>query len=402
MSKKNKQMKTIISFSLMLLFLLITSCGNVKQIQQAIYSGQYDRAIDMAVEKIKKKKGKKSADPYVALLKEAYDKAVDRDINLINKLVKDPNPEKWRQIYDTYLLLDTRQDKIKPLLPLYLVKENKEVHFSFQDYTNRILDAKSHLVEHLYKKAKILLNSHNKSDIRQAYDLLDEIDRIDPGYKDVSRLMQQAHARGTTYAFVKISNETDKIIPKKLQDELLDFSSYGANNFWVEYHNKKQPGRHYDYTINLKFKQINISPDKEREKEVIEEKEIQDGYTYQRDANGNIVKDSLGNPIKIPRMIKVRSKVHLYQQFKEAQVVADVEITDNNTGQLVDKFPLQSTYAFEHNYATYTGDKRAIRQEYLNFLKERRIPFPSNEQMIYDAAQDIKMQFKDILNKANF
>ncbi len=395
-------MKTIISFNLTVLFLLITSCGNVKQIQQAIYSGQYDRAIDMAVEKIKKKKGKKSADPYVALLKEAYDKAVDSDINLINKLSKDPNPEKWRQIYDTYLLLDTRQDKIKPLLPLYLVKENKEVHFSFQDYTNRILDAKSHLVEHLYKKAKILLKSRNKSDIRQAYDLLDEIDRIDTGYRDVSQLMQQAHASGTTYAFVKISNETDKVIPKKLQDELLDFSSYGADNFWVEYHSKKQPDKHYDYTVDLKFKQINISPDKEREKEVIEEKEIQDGYTYQKDANGNIVKDSLGNPIKIPRMIKVRSKVHLYQQFKEAQVVADVEITDNNTGQLVDKFPLQSTYAFEHNYATYTGDKRAIRNEYLNFLKEKRIPFPTNEQMIYDAAQDIKMQFKDILNKANF
>ncbi len=395
-------MKNIINLSLTLFILLIASCGNVKQIQRAVYSGEYDKAIDLSLEKIKKKKGKKSADQYVALLKEAYDKAVNRDLNLIDKLVKEPNPEKWRQIYDTYLLLDTRQEKIKPVLPLYLVKQNKQVRFDFQDYTNRILDAKSHLVEHLYKKAKILLKSHNKSDIRQAYDLLDEIDRIDTGYKDVSQLMQQAHARGTTYAFVKISNETDKVIPKKLQDELLDFSSYGADNFWVEYHSKKQPDKHYDYTVDLKFKQINISPDKEREKEVIEEKEIQDGYTYQKDANGNIVKDSLGNPIKIPRMIKVRSKVHLYQQYKEAQVVAQAEITNNSTGQLIDKIPLQSTYVFEHNFATYTGDKRAIRNEYLNFLKEKRIPFPTNEQMIYDAAQDIKMQFKDILNKTNF
>ncbi len=395
-------MKKITYLSIAMFLFLITSCGNVKEIQQAVLRGDYDRAIDMSLEKIQKKKGKKSADPYVSLLKEAFDKAVSRELASIDKLSKDPNPEKWRKIYDTYLLLDTRQEKIKPVLPLYLVKQNKQVNFTFQDYTSRILDAKSHFVSHLYKKAKILLNSQNKSDIRQAYDLLDELDRIDAGYKDVSQLMQLAHQRGTTYAFVKISNETDKIIPKKLEEELLNFSSYGANNFWVAYHNKKQPGKHYDYTIDLKFKQINISPDQERDKEVIEEKAIQDGYTYQKDANGNIVKDSLGHPIKIPVMIKVRSKVHLYQQYKEAQVMAQAEITNNNTGQLVDKFPLQSKYVFDHVFATYTGDKRAIRKEYLDFLKERRIPFPTSEQMVYDAAQDIKMQFKDILNKANF
>ena len=395
-------MKKVTFISLSFLLILIASCGNVKKIQQEVYGGNYDAAIDMSLEKIRKKKGKKSADPYVSLLKEAFDKAVNRDLAKIDKLSKDPNPDKWGQIYETYLLLDTRQDKIRPVLPLYLVKEKKQVNFTFQDYTSRILDAKSHYVSHLYKKAKILLNGNNKSDIRLAYDLLDELDRIDTGYKDVAQLMQQAHQRGTTYAFVKISNESDKIIPKRLQDELLNFSSYGANNFWVDYHSTKQAGKHYDYTTDLKFKQILISPDQDREKEVIEEKEIRDGYTYQKDANGNIVKDSLGNPIKISRMIKVRSKVHLYQQYKEAQVAAEVVITNNNTGQLVDNFPLQSKYVFEHNFATYTGDRRAIRNEYINFLKERRVPFPTGEQMVYDAAQDIKMQFKDILNKATF
>ncbi len=395
-------MKKITFLSLTFLLILVASCGNVKEIQQAVYGGNYDRAIDMSIDKIKIKKGKKSADEYVTLLKESYDKAVRRDLALIDKLTKDPNPDKWRQIYDTYLLLDTRQEKIKPVLPLYLVKQNKQVNFSFQDYTSRILDAKKHLVEHLYKKAKILLYSNNKSDVRQAYDLLDELDRIDTGYKDVSQLMQQAHERGTTYAFVKISNETDKVIPKKLEDELLNFSSYGADNFWVAYHNKKLTGKYYDYTINLKFKQINISPDQDREKEVVEEKTIQDGYTYQKDANGNIVRDSLGNAIKIPRMIKVRSNLHLYQQYKEAQVTAQAEITNNHNGQLVDNFPLQSKFVFNHVYATQSGDQRAIRDEYVKFLKERRIQFPTSEQMIYDASQDLKMQFKDILNKADF
>jgi hypothetical protein len=385
-----------------LILLLLISCGNIKEIQNYIYSGNFDTAIDMSIEKIVKKKGTKSADPYVKTLKEAYDKAVERDLTLIDKLSKDSNPEKWQTIFDTYLQLDTRQDKIKPLLPLYLIKENKEVTFNFQNYTTKILDAKHHLTNHLYKKAKILLNSRNKADIRKAYDLLDELDRIDPDYKDVRSLMNQAHQNGMTYALVKIVNETDKIIPKKLSDELLNFSSYGASNFWVDYHNRPQQGRQYDYTINLKFKQINITPDQSREKEIIEEKDIQDGWTYQRDANGNIVKDSLGNPIKVVKMIHVRSKVHLYNQHKEAQVQAVAEIIDNRTGQRVDNFPLQSQFVFDYTYATQQGDKRAIRREILEFLDKHPIPFPTNEQMVYDAAQDIKMQFKDILNNAQF
>lgn len=383
-------------------FLMLLSCSNVKEIQQQVYSGNYDRAIDMSIEQIAKKKGKKSADPYVALLKESYDKATAADLAEIDKLLKDTNPEKWQRIYDLYLSLDTRQDKIKPLLPLYLMKENKAVNFAFNDYSSKLIDAKNHLVNHLYKKAKILLSSYNKADIREAYDLLDELDRIDPNYKDVRNLMNVAHQKGMTYALVQIVNETDKVIPQKLEDELLNFSSYGASNFWVDYHNKKQPGKNYDYNIYLKFKQINITPDQVREKEILEEKEIQDGYTYQRDAKGNIVRDTLGKPVKIPRMVKVQSRVHLYQQHKEAQLQSVVEIVDNRTGQRVDNFPLQSQFVFEYNYATQRGDKRAIRQEILEFLDKRPVPFPTNEQMIYDAARDIKMKLKDILSGARF
>ncbi len=391
--------KHLFLFSVFFLFL---SCGNEKQIQENIYKGNYDAAIDMAVQQIIKKKGKKSSDVYMALLKESYDKATVKDNELLKKAELDVNPEKWQVIYDTYLRMDARQNKIKPLLPLKSVKTGKEFHFDLKNYDDEILNAKNHLVAHLYKKASILLRSGDKKNIREAYDVLDEIDRIDPNYKDVRKLMDIAHRKGTTYALVKIENKTDKIIPKKLEQELLNFSSYGASNFWVDYHNKAIPGLKYDYKINLIFTGINISPDQQREKEIIEEKEIQDGYTYQRDANGNIVKDSLGKAIKIPRMIRVRSRLKMHQQYKEAQLQAKVEVIDNNTGRKLDDFPLQSKFVFDYRYATADGDRRAIRREYLDFLDKRPIPFPSNEQMIYDASKEIKMKFKDILNQADF
>ncbi len=394
-------MKKNIIFSLLMITSLF-ACNNLKTIQQNVYAGQYDHAIDLALAKIKKKKGKKSADPYIKFLKLAYDKAVEKDLAQIHKLNIDDNPAKWRQIYETYLKLDLRQEKIKPVLPLYLSENHQPVKFNLTDYSPALKDAKNHLASQLYHRAKTLLNRPDKSDIRKAYEVFNELDRIAPGYKDVKQLMKTAHRRGMTYALVKIDNQTDKIIPRRLQDELLNFSSYGANNFWVNYDAQKQPNTSYDYLINLKFTGINLSPDQEREKEIIEEKEIQDGYTYQKDAAGNIVKDSLGHAIKIPRMIKVYSKLRLFQQYKSANLQAIVEVKDLHSGQLLDAFPLQSKYIFDHHYATYTGDRRAIDKEYLDFLQQRRMAFPSSEQMIYDAAREIKDKFKDILYQADF
>ena len=389
-------------FSLLAALFLLFSCGNEKQIQETIYKGDYDAAIDMSIDQIIKKKGKKSADSYIKLLKESYDKAVARDMEILKKAQTEVNPEKWQVIFDTYLKLDARQNKIKPLLPLRYEQTGEEVVFDLKNYDDEIIDAKQHLVAHLYKRAKILLNSGDKKKIREAYDILDEIDRIDPNYKDVRKLMIVAHQKGTTYALVEIKNETQKVIPQKLEEELLNFSSYGASNFWVDYHTRPEQGVNYDYKINLIFTGLDVSPDQLREKEVVEEREIQDGYTYQRDAKGNIMRDTLGKAIKIPRMVRVRAIVKLYQQYKNASLRAKVEVLDNKTGRKLDDFPLESEYIFEYIYATATGDKRAIRREYLDLLNKRPVPFPTNEQMIYDASREIKMKLKDILNQADF
>ncbi len=394
-------MKKITLFSLVFTFLL-ASCGNVKEIQQNIYSGNYDAAINMSLEKLQKKKGKKSGDPYASMLKEAYDKANARDLKRIESLKQDVNPERWQSIYDTYLQIDSRQENVKPILPLYLIKQNKQLNFEFHDYTNQIIDAKNHLTVHLYKKAGILLRSANKADVRTAYDLLDELDRINPNYKDVRNLMNQAHQKGMTYALVEIKNNSDKIIPRRLSEELLNFSSYGASNFWVDYHNKPVHNLNYEYKINLNFTQIQIGPDQAREKEIIEEKDVQDGYVNKVDANGNVVKDKDGKPIRVARYVKVHSNVHLYQQYKEAMVSGNAEIIDLRTNQRKGNIPLNSKFIFDYRYATYRGDKRAIRQEYIDFLDKRPVAFPTSEQMVYDASQEIKMKFKDILNKADF
>ena len=129
---------------------------------------------------------------------------------------------------------------------------------------------------------------------------------------------------------------------------------------------------------------------------------VKDGFKYVLDTNGNVKKDSLGNDIKEDKFAKVTCQYFETRQFKTASVIASVEYKDTNTTQLLDRFPIESTFLFEHFYATFQGDKRALDASLLNYVNNRLIQFPSNEQMVFDTGEDLKLKLKEIITGYNF
>ena len=55
---------------------------------------------------------------------------------------------------------------------------------------------------------------------------------------------------------------------------MLNFEAYHLNDFWTVYHNKKQASLNYDFTLELMFRDIMISPEHVYEKEFVKEKQI--------------------------------------------------------------------------------------------------------------------------------
>ncbi|MGC1632610.1 MAG: hypothetical protein WA749_10920, partial [Gelidibacter sp.] len=272
--------------------LLLVSCSSKKQIEKSLHSGNYDQAIEEALRKLETNKNKDRKQDYIILLQNAYVKAVERDLQDINHLKKDGNPEHYKNIYDRYLSLNARQEAIKPFMPLSI--GNKPVRLDFKDYTNAIVESRNAVSDHMYRTGLQLLKSNYKQDIKVAYNTFQYVDQINPKYKDVRNLMQEAHNLGTDYVLVTIENQTDQVIPRRLEDDLLNFDTYGLNQFWTVYHANPEPRLRYDYAMALQLKRINISPEKLNEKQVLREKQIVDGWKYQKDSKGNVAKDSLG------------------------------------------------------------------------------------------------------------
>lgn len=383
------------------LLLLFIACG-VKTTQNHLNSGNYNAAIDTAVSALRSNKDSKGKQEYIYLLEEAFSKAVARDQREIKMLEAAKNTAESEKIYNLYIGLQQRQEKIIPLLPLRLLTPAREAQFTFHDYTSEITKSRNAFAAYSYQNAAALLQSHDKAAARKAYENLAYLNTIYPNYKDVTTLMEKALVKGTEFVYVTAKNETRIAIPKRLQNELLDFSTFGLDDQWTIFHNSKDKNTSYDYTLTIRFQDIVISPEQTHEKEFVKERDIEDGEKNKVDGKGNTIKDGKGNPVKVPNYTHGKVTIYEFRQYKSCFVKAQIEYLNLKSNQLIGSFPLSSEFVFESIYAKYKGNKKAADTGYYTYFDKKQVPFPSNEQMISDTSTDLKLKLKTIIINNRF
>ncbi|MBT8255983.1 MAG: hypothetical protein KJO23_05510, partial [Bacteroidia bacterium] len=273
----------------------------------------------------------------------------------------------------------------------------RNARFKMVDYADKLVDARDTYADDLYAQATTLLGYNTIMDSRAAYDKLAELQEVKSNYAGLRNLMDEARFKGTDFVKVSLNNRSGQIIPQRLQRELLDFNTYGLDDFWTEYHADAENGIDYNFGIVMNFREISISPERISEKEFLRRKKIKDGWEYVLDQNGNVKKDSLGNDIKVDVFKNITARVMYTTQTKSVLVGGDVLYKDLERNRVMNRHPLASEFIFENEFAKFRGDERALTEEDLEFIEYDFIPFPPYEQMIFDAGEDIKARLRDIL-----
>lgn len=378
--------------------ILLSGCNSTKRNERLLSQGNYEQAIDLAVKKLQRDKTSGKNDDRILILEDAFNKAKGEDLRRINALQKQGNSNSAKEIFYTYQNMEYIQNQIRPLLPLRINSEARNAQFNIKDYSSEIAKAKQDLLVYLYNEADAYMKRQTVKDYRTAYNVYCEIDELQFNYKNVSQLKEDARYYGTNYVFVSLNNRSDQLIPQRLERELLDFNTYGLDEFWTQYHANRDTGIEYNYGISLNFQEIAISPERINDQTERRSKRIKDGWEYVLDRNGNVKKDSLGNDIKIDKYITINASVTYTEQTKSAFVGGQVVYRDLITRRDLNNYPLSTEFIFENTFARFRGDERALTPEDRKFIRNSFIPFPPNEQMVYDAGEDIKIRFKEILN----
>ncbi|MEZ5038258.1 MAG: hypothetical protein R2828_00135 [Saprospiraceae bacterium] len=383
---------------LALISLVLASCTSPMKL---VESGDFDQAIELSVKKLAGKKTKKTK--YVMALEEAFEKITSRDMALAENLKEEGRPENWEKINDIYRKIKRRQDKISPLLPL-IDKEGIKADFRFVKVDGLERESRDKAAAFLYEDARNSLaqaKEGNKMAARNAYRQLEKIGQYYTNYKDRTQLMELAQELGTSYILFEMVNNAPVVLPIGFERELTRISINDLNDRWKEYHTRQQTGVDYDFKVVMNMTAILVSPGLVQEREYVDSKEIEDGFDYVLDENGNVKKDTAGNDIKIPRRVIIRSKVFETYQNKVANVSGRLEYIDLNHNQVIHTDHIAVEAVFENYAATFSGDERALSKESRRRIGNRPLPFPENEDLLFTAAEQLKPLIKEKISKSS-
>lgn len=374
-----------------ILFLSICfSCSPVKKINENVISGEYDKAIIKTIDELNKTKNKKKKDQYKLILKDVFNKSVIKSQNKISSLKKDKNPEFYYEIYLEYQKLINRQNKLMNI-------SSNSLKFKFENYDNDHIEFRYKTSDYYMELSKSLISKDDRLDYRNAYEYLITIESINPNYLETRSLINLCLSRGKDHILLNVLNESNSVIYKELQKDILNINGYDLNSKWKSFHTAKDNYLgEIDFYIDLAFKAFIISPERILEKENTKKKNIKDGYTYQLDNNGNVMSDSLGNDIKIDKIVKILAKTKEFNQSKSAKVIAEVRYYDNKNN-LIEKFPLESEFWFRNIFLEFTGDKRVLSKKDKRLLKGRFLPFPPDDILLFNNSENIKQKLKSII-----
>lgn len=381
---------------LLSLIILTSACRSV---EKAMDRGDYEQAIFLAKKRTAGKKNKSTKN--VQYLEEAYAKILKRDLNAIKILQDEKRPENLDEIFVIYADIDARQEAIRPLLPL-ISKDGYKAEFKFMHVDGLMKETSEKAAAYHYKNALNFLTLAEQGDkysARKALKELDIVNRYFKHYDDVDALRDKARFLGKTRVLVKTENRTLVNMPFGFEQDLLAINVKSLNTLWTEYYTTAPTHAKIDVVSEIELRNFEVSPEREFVREYTDSKEVQNGFEYFYDTNGNVAKDTLGNDIKRPRMVNIFADVLEIRRDKFAKVGGVIKFYDARSKEMLKSRNFEVESGFQDIAGSYRGDRRALSQASKKCLKSNPLPFPTDASLALDAAGKLKSIMKKEMKK---
>jgi len=366
---------------------ILSGCGSSKK---HLERGNYDAAVATAVKQLRK-------DPddakQIATLERSFNIANDQDLERVRFLKMEGKPQNSDEIFMIYKRLSDRQALVRTVLPLSA--GGRSVDFPYVDYLPEMIAAKKKSADFYYAHGIELMKSGLKDSYRQAYAEFVRAKEYVGDYEGIDNKIQEARYLGISRVFVALQNTTPIKFPQEFEEDLLSVDLQALNSEWVEYYTiNLDKDTQYDYFINVNVRNIMVSPDQTSQLDSVVKRDVEDGFNYQLDKKGNVMKDSLGNDIKTKKYKTLQCALVSTLQTKSCRIDGDIEIIQTNPNKLLKKEPMGAQSTFENISARALGDIGALNASQLARTKTQIVPFPSDIEMVLRCSESLKQAIR--------
>lgn len=219
----------------------------------------------------------------------------------------------------------------------------------------KIQEAKQQAAEEYYSLGIQYMSYNNRPYAQKAYDMFSKADKAFPGYRDVGSWLNQAKELATIKVIVRPVNYynigwqqwgfDNDFLQYRMVRDLNNTSAYQHVRFYTDRDAAADRIR-ADKVVELNFNDLFIGPVAQNSNTLQRSKQIQTGQTA-------------SIPPK-PVYETVKATVFITRKILQSRATLDCRIYDWATGNIIlsDRFP--DNYSWRHEYATYSGDRRAL------------------------------------------
>lgn len=366
-----------------ILAILFAGCNTSKK---QLEKGNYDMAIAKAVKQLRKDPGDVKQ---IEILERSYRVANDQDLERIRLLKTEGRANRWDDIYLAYKSLNDRQSLVKTVMPLD--KNGQTIDFPYVDYIAEMVIAKKKAADFYFAHGNELMKNDTKESYRQAYYEFVRAKEYVGDYAGIDKKIDDSKILGMSRVLVSIQNSSMIKFPKEFEQDLLALDLPRLNSEWVEYHTYRlNKNTKYDYYVDVNVKNIAVSPDQTLQKDTVIKRQVEDGFEYMLDRKGNVMKDTLGNDIKIKKYKTLQCAMIDTWQRKACQITGDIEVVQAYPEKVLKKDPIGAQAAFEHVSSRALGDTQALDARQLEKTKTSPIPFPTDIDMVVRCSESLK------------
>lgn len=368
----------------------MSGCGSSKK---QLEIGNYDAAINKAVAELRKNP---KSEKDIETLERAMNIALDQDNERVRFLKIEGRANAWDEIYLIYKKMSDRQSAVRTVTPIEY--EGRTIQWPYVDYMQEMVIAKKKAADFYFTHGKELMNNGTKDSYRQAYAEFVRAREYVGDYEGIDQMMQESRYLGISRAYVTVKNYSATKFPDSFEKELVALDLPRMNSEWVEYYTTMpEKDTQIDYVVNINLRTVAVSPDKQFQRDSLVKATVEDGFDYVKDARGNVLRDSLGNDVKVKKYKDLQCALIQTYQVKECVIAGDVEMLALYPEKTIKKEPIGATSNFEHVSARAIGDVNALSLAQKQMLQSQIVPFPMDVDMIIMCTENLKQAIRGFM-----
>ena len=348
------------------IILFTFSCKTPSKLYQ---KGNYDEAVELAAKKLQKDPNDSKLP---GIIQSAYRYAVNDHESRIRSNSESTNELRWEWMYNEYASLQRMYDAIYRAPSVFNLVKPVDYSPYLVTYSEKAGDVR-------YARGLSFMQSNDKQSFRNAYREFQAAQRFKPGNIDVLQKMNDAYEYAVTnvvilpmeqqYGF-RYSSYNNSY--QNFDEHLLRNLQFNSGNEFLKFYSDwdaRSRNLRADMVVDMRLSTMNIG-------------RYFDDRSRRQVSKEVVIKEIVFRPDSVVKVYgKVVADITTTKRIMHSDAMLQVNVRDANGGWLWSD-NINSNYSWNTEFATYTGDVRALSESDKQLVDRRQEQSPREEEII--------------------